>query len=95
MNDELDNVNGGRNFGTFKAEEKYLAIGYIWKEYVRLDEAKYPCPECGSWNVGTYDPGWQYLMRVCCKDCGFFGCRDGSDDDKWGNEIEYNLVHRI
>ena len=92
--DKINTVTGGRNFGhgDWKVEqEKYLAIGYMWRDFPRLETPKYPCPKCGSWNVGNYDPGDLYLMRVYCKDCGFYGCRDGTDDDKWGNEIEYRL----
>ena len=88
---ELTTINGGRNLGTKGADRICNGIGNIWNDYVKLESPKYPCPKCGSWNVGNYDPGTLYQMRVYCKDCGFFGCRDGDDDELWGNEIELEL----
>ena len=61
--EELDQIAGGKDipYGTAK-ELKYV---------------KWACPKCGSKNVINYDPGVWYQMRVACRDCGFYGCRDG------------------
>ena len=72
---------------TEKAEnaKKYmLALGYK----VEFGNPKYPCPVCGSRNVGNADPGIFRYMRVICYDCGAFRDRDG--DDPWGlGESDY------
>ena len=83
----LEKVSGGQDFGTYNADKICNSIGHIYSDYPQVDPPKYPCPKCGSWNVGNYDPGSMYQMRVYCKDCGFFGCRDGGDDIFWGNDI--------
>lgn len=89
--DGLEKVSGGVNFGTENAEKICDAIGEMYTDLIRINPPKYPCPECGSWNVGNYDPGKLYQMRVYCKDCGFFGCRDGGDDLLWNNDIADEL----
>lgn len=89
--EKLESVSGGTYFGTSKADKVCDAIGEIYTDYVRVNPPKWPCPKCGSWNVGNYDPGTIWQMRVYCKDCGFFGCRDGDDDDEWGDDIADEL----
>ena len=77
---QLDKISGGRNFGTYKSQKKYWPLATYGKIML------------GWMKQNThYDPGTLFQMRVYFKDCGFFGCRDGSDDDRWGNEIEYSL----
>lgn len=57
-----------------------------------MDRPKYACPKCGSYNVANYDTGkWFYQLRVYCKNCGFYGCRDGDDDGVLGDGIEAYL----
>ena len=89
--EKLEKASGGVNLGTEDADKICFAIGDIYTDYVRVDPPKWPCPKCGSWNVGNYDPGTIYQMRVYCKDCGFFGCRDGENDEWWGDDIEDEL----
>ena len=89
--ENLEKASGGANFGTDNADEICFAIGNIYPDFVQIDSPKWPCPKCGSWNVGNYDPGTIYQMRVYCKDCGFFGCRDGGDDLFWNNDIADEL----
>ena len=89
--DNLERVSGGSNYGTENADEICLAIGDMFTDLALIDTPKWPCPKCGSWNVGNYDPGVFFQMRVYCKDCGFFGCRDGEDDALWDPEIKKQL----
>ena len=59
---------------------------------VRIDKPKWCCPKFGSWDVANYDPDrWFLQMRVYCKKCGFYGCRDGDDDGILGDGIETYL----
>ena len=83
----LEKVSGGQYYVTDNADAVCSAIGEIYSDFIRVNPPKYPCPKCGSKNVGNYDPGAIYQMRVYCKDCGFFGCRNGFDDIFWGNDI--------
>lgn len=85
--DGLEKTIGGVNFGTEKADEICDAIGEIFEDCERVKPPKYPCPKCGSWNVGNYDVGSFFQMRVYCKNCGFFGCRDGGNDKFWNDEL--------
>ena len=62
------------------------AIGSFWE--FTMKEREFPCPKCGSKNAENYDPNPFRLMRVYCRDCGWYGCRDGSEDDKWGPTIK-------
>ena len=52
----------------------------MFQFYELVDPPKWPCPKCGSWNVLNHDPGAFRQIRVQCRDCRFFGCRDGSPD---------------
>ena len=89
--ENLEKASGGQNFGTAHAVDICIAIGNIYSDLIRIDPPKYPCPKCGSKNVGNYDPGTLWQMRVYCKNCGFFGCRDGGDDLFWNNDIADEL----
>lgn len=91
---DLEKVSGGHHFGTDNAYDKCYWVGHIYSDLIRVDPPKYPCPECGSWNVGNYDPGNLWQMRVYCKDCGFFGCRDGGDDILWAGFIREHLKEK-
>ena len=64
--------------GALDAAAGVSFVGEISDPYPQVNPPKWPCPKCGSWNVINYDPGVIYLMRVKCKDCHFYGCRDGS-----------------
>ena len=92
--DELERVSGGRLLLSGNADDIYYAIGDIYNDYLLVEPPKYPCPRCGSWNVGNYDPGTIWQMRVFYKDCRFFGCRDGYADELWGELIEKKLKDR-
>ncbi len=92
----LENVSGGDAFRAQGFKNRYLnesktptekALNAA--EYLRAcgceidyEDPKFPCPVCGSWNVGNADPGLFRYMRVVCFDCGAFRDRDG--DDPWG-----------
>ena len=95
--DALERVNGGISHSANDAvvwKHKYnretavnmkwnYAHEYLWNRDVEfVSPPKYPCPVCRSWNVSNADPGFCYQMRVVCRDCGAFKCRDGSDP--WG-----------
>lgn len=79
--EELDLASGGVYITS------YDNCPSIWRDndnylaglYSRVSPPKYACPKCGSWDVSNYDPGIFFQMRVFCKTCGFYGCRDGSD----------------
>lgn len=79
--EELDAVSGGVYITTYEKEPNLWLQNdsYLARLYKRVSPPKYPCPKCSSKEVGNYDPGPLFQMRVFCKACGFYGCRDGSD----------------
>lgn len=90
----VEKTTGGRLFSTYYADDIAHEIGQVFEGLKRTDEVTRPCPRCGSWNVANYDPGTFYQMRVYCKECGFYGCRNGDDDEKFGDAIELRLIRR-
>ena len=78
--EELDNVAGGADlFDTFKDIVSWEWDEVIGNNYRKVTPVKYSCPICGSRNVDNIDIGWFYEMRVVCHQCGFHGCKDGSE----------------
>ena len=82
--EELDNVAGGVEIidGEIIDAVKQ-GFSNMWDfcfdKYKKVTPAKYSCPKCGSRNVDNIDIGWFYEMRVVCHQCGFHGCKDGSE----------------
>lgn len=86
--EELNEVVGGRDVYcvTYKQDPEewdYLDRKYSAHFEKKVNPPKWPCPKCGSKNVSNYNPGFLLQMRVFCKDCGFLGCRDGSNPFGW------------
>ena len=87
--DELEKTTGGIYLETGKLPHYRDIASAIAShpEFVSwLKTPKWPCPKCGSWKVENYDPGDLYQIRVYCHDCGWYGCRDGEEDNKFGGE---------
>ena len=83
LNDsEMQKVVGGYYSGTYDQDPQGWINQDNWngRNKKRVDPPKWKCPKCFSWDVTNYDPGWLSQMRVHCKNCGFWGCRDGSPD---------------
>ena len=77
---EVQDVAGGAYEGSYADDPQactHQDQWYIGKNKV-VSPPKWPCPKCGSWSVTNIDYSFLMQMRVHCKDCGFFGCRDGS-----------------
>ncbi len=72
--------------GTDMTDDKAQAISRLC-HFKREKEAEWPCPKCSPYNIVNYDQDVIRQMRVCGKDCGWYSCRDGSDD-KYHFEIE-------
>ena len=77
---ELQEAVGGYYSGTYDQDPQGWLNQDDWfsNSMDRISKPKWPCPRCGSWDVTNFDPGWFQQMRVHCKKCGFWGCRDGS-----------------
>ena len=78
--EDVQEVAGGAYDGTYEQDPQGWINQDNWyaRHRERVNPPKWPCPKCGSWEVTNLDPGALYMMRVHCKACGFFGCRDGS-----------------
>lgn len=64
--DELDEAAGGGN--------REFPFGKY------LSETKFRCPKCGSCNVRNFDPGWFWVVRIECNDCGYYGERGSKSE---------------
>ena len=86
--EELNEIAGGKDvyFIPYNQDPSYwdwLDNKYEKQFEKKVNPPKWPCPKCGSKEVSNYDPGAFLQMRVFCKNCGFLGCRDGSNPFGW------------
>ena len=82
--ENLKKISGGYDLGTKNSES-------IARSLSNVNPPKYPCPKCGSWNVANNDPGALFKMRVYCQNCGFYGCRDGEEDEYFTGHVVEEL----